>query len=562
MNNSSNGLSVAVPKTPLYPTSPEDLPDDVGLLKAMLWQVLESHDELTQQVAFLKRQLWGKKSEKLLSPNQMALFKEATARLGMVPGEPGDEHHEHVSPDEAAAGQDGNATNGKPMRMPAGRPQTRRGGKRDKKRGRFMNGTVPEDTPVETTHVCLNGAACPVCGETLTLLGADSRKRVEFRPGHFFVLETVVETGICLEHPHESLYTPEGPDFIVPGGVLGNELVCKVIVDKHADGLPLHRQSKRFARKGVHLPDATLSRNLISTAALAGYIVDAMRDELLVSPWLQGDGTGFPILIGNLGQTHPGQLWVYSNGESAVFQCSMTKHGDIPREFLDGYAGVWLADGASNYNAVAEQPGVERAGCWSHARRYVFEARNEHIAALEGLGLIRDLFMSERVAMTLSLPNRLAHREAHAAPLVTRIRAWVDRWRVHEDVVRRPKSAFAKAVNYLHRQWAALELFLKRPEIELHNNRSELLLRGPVMGRKAWLFAGSPAGADASAIWFSLVASCMLQGVDPILYLRDVLPGLGKKTKSQIRALTPARWAAARRAEASKSAHVDEHAPE
>ena len=564
MNSAPDGVSVAVPKIPLHPTSPEDLPDDVDLLKAMLLQVLDSHDELTQQVAFLKRQLWGKKSEKLLSPDQMALFKEATARLGMVVGEPSDEHHEHVTPEEieSAAAQDGSATTGKTARMPASRPKTRRGGKRDKKRGKFMGGTVPDDIPVETTHVCLNGAACPVCGEKLTLLGADSRKRVEFRPGHFYVQETVVETGICLEHPRESLFTAGGPDFIVPGGILGNELVCKVIVDKHADGLPLHRQSARFARKGVHLPDATLSRNLIRTAALAGHIVNAMRDELLASPWLQGDATGFPILIGDLGQAHPGQLWVYSNGESAVFQCSMTKHADIPRDFLDGYEGVWLADGASNYNAVAEQDGVERAGCWSHGRRYVFEARDEHVAAFEGLALIRDLFMSERVAMTLTLAERVVHRQGHAAPLVARIRKWVDRWRVHEDVVRRPKSAFARAVNYLHRQWAALELFLTHPEIEVHNNRSELLLRGPVIGRKAWLFAGSPAGADASAVWFSLVASCMLQGLDPMAYLRDVLPGLGSKTKSQIRELTPARWAAARRAEASKVAQVDEHAAE
>ena len=89
-------------------------------------------------------------------------------------------------------------------------------------------------------------------------------------------------------------------------------------------------------------------------------------------------------------------------------------------------------------------------------------------------------------------------------------------------------------------------MFLKRPELEIHNNRSELLLRGPVTGRKAWLFAGSPEGADASAVWFSLIASCMLVGIDPMAYLRDVLPGLGRKTKSQIRELTPARWAAAR----------------
>jgi len=162
--------------------------------------------------------------------------------------------------------------------------------------------------------------------------------------------------------------------------------------------------------------------------------------------------------------------------------------------------------------------------------------------------MIRDLFMTERPAVLLSLPERAAHRAEIAAPIVSRIRSWVDVWRVNDAVVRRPQSLFAKAVNYLHRQRPALELFLARPEVAIHNNRSELLLRGPVQGRKAWLFAGSPEGADAAAVWFSITASCMLQGIDPMAYLRDVLPGLSKRTPSQICDLTPARWAGARRA--------------
>jgi transposase len=397
-----------------------------------------------------------------------------------------------------------------------------------------------------------DATTCSICGHKLTLLGADSRKRVEYQPGHFYILETLVETCICLEHPAESLLTPEGPDFIVPGGVLGNELLCKTIVDKHADGMPLHRQSARHARKGVNLPDSTLSRNVINAGELGRHLVRAMRLELIASPWLQGDGTGLPIIIGDPGQTHPGQLWVYSNGEKAVFESSMTKHGAIPRDFLDGFQGVWLSDGASSCNDVARLPGVERAGCWSHARRYVFDARDWHFAAFEGLALIRDLFMTERTAMLLPLPDRLAHRAEVAAPIVARIRSWADEWRANDDVVRGPKSPFAKALHYLHWQRPALELFLVRPEIELHNNRSELLLRGPVTGRKAWLFAGSPAGAEAAAVWFSITASCLLQGIDPLLgnstYLRDVLPGLAKRTPSEIRDLTPARWAATRRA--------------
>lgn len=548
-------LGVSVPNV-LQPASPDQLPDDVAMLKAMLWEVLQSNEDLTQQVAWLKRMLWGKKSERLVSPDQLALFEEAKRRLGLVEGPEGDEDHEMVAApsDPGASSADpvtsgGDQASGAVRRLPSGRPKTRRGGKRDKKRGRFLGGTVPLNAPVVTTHVCLNGAGCPVCGKILTVLGADSRKRVEYRPGEFYVLETVVETGICYEHPHDSLFTPDGPEFITPGGVLGNQLLCNVIVDKHADNVPLHRQSRRFARVGVNIPDETLSRNLIAAAALAIHIVDAMRGELLASPWLQGDATSLPILIGDLGHAHGGQLWVYSNGESAVFQVSMTKHAEIPRAFLEGFSGIWLADGSSSYNWVGDLPGVERGGCWSHARRYVFDARNDHVAAMEGLGLVRDLFMVERITMTLPIAERKAYRAVHAASIVEQLRVWVHRWRGDPAVVQRPKSLFAQAIGYLHRQWNALILFLRKPEIAIHNNRSELLLRGPVIGRRGWLFAGSPQGADASAIWFSLTASCMLQGVDPLAYLQDVLPGLSKRTPSEIRALTPARWAEARRAE-------------
>ena len=521
--------------TVLHPTTREDLPDDAALLKEMLWsalqsndQLAQSNDELSQKVSWLQRMLFGKKSEKLVSPDQLALFEEAKKRLGL------DRSDEEPPP-----------------RLPKGKAKTRRGGKRDKKRGKFLGGTVPKNTPVETTRVELAGETCPECGDTLTKLGEDSRKRVAWVPGHFVIRLTVVETGFCPKHPAESLFTPEGPDFIVPGGVLDNGLLNKVVVDKFADGLPLNRQAKRFARKGVHLPTSTLSRNVIAHAAVGQHLVDAMHAELLASPWLQGDATSLPILVGDRGEAHPGQLWVYSNGETAVFQVSMTKHGVYPKEFLTGFEGVWLADGASNYNEVERLPGVERGGCWAHGRRYLFDARKDHVAVMEGLSLVRDLFLDERQAMLLDLDARREHRRRAAVPLLERLKTWVEEHRRCDHVVRRPKSPFAKALTYLTNQWTALVRFVESPEIPIHNNRSELLLRTPVMGRKAWLFAGSPMGADAAAIQFSLVTSCMLQGIDPSTYLDDVMPSLGRKTPSEVAELTPSKWARRRREQAA-----------
>lgn len=518
----------------LQPTTRDALPDDAELLKDLLWSALQSNEELAQskgeleqKIAWLQRMLFGKKSERLISPEQLALFEEAKKRLGL----------------------DG-AEDGPPPRMPDKKAKTQRGGARTTRRGTFLGGTVPKATPVQTTRIGLNDATCPQCGKPLMKLGEDARNRVAWVPGHFVVRQTVVETGLCPDHPAHSLFTPEGPDFIVPGGVLDNGLLNKVIVDKFADGLPLNRQARRFARKGVRLNTSTLSRNVIAHAALAKHFVDAMHKELLDSPWLQGDATSLPILVGDRGETHPGQLWVYSNGASAVFQVSMTKHGVYPKEFLAGFSGVWLADGASNYNGVSELPGVERAGCWAHGRRYLFEARHDHVAVLEGLALVRDVFLQERDLVLLEPNERVARRARTAVPLLARLREWITEHRACDHVVRRPKSPFARALTYLHNQWSALIRFCDHGEIPVHNNRSELLLRTPVQGRKAWLFAGSPDGAEASGIEFSLVASCMLQGIDPSDYLDDVMPSLGGKTTAEVAELTPAMWARRQREDA------------
>lgn len=73
---------------------------------------------------------------------------------------------------------------------------------------------------------------------------------------------------------------------------------------------------------------------------------------------------------------------------------------------------------------------------------------------------------------------------------------------------------------------------------------SERALRGPVTGRKNWLFAGSEGGAESAAVHFTIIHCCMLAGVDPFAYLRDVLHRLPDATPTALRQLTPKAWAA------------------
>ena len=100
----------------------------------------------------------------------------------------------------------------------------------------------------------------------------------------------------------------------------------------------------------------------------------------------------------------------------------------------------------------------------------------------------------------------------------------------------------AKATGYVLRQWKTLTVFVDNGLIPAHNNYSELALRQAVIGRKNYMFAGSEGGAKTAAIWYSLIGSCLLNAVDPWMYLNDVLPKLNDWPVNRVLELEPAAW--------------------
>ena len=102
-------------------------------------------------------------------------------------------------------------------------------------------------------------------------------------------------------------------------------------------------------------------------------------------------------------------------------------------------------------------------------------------------------------------------------------------------------SRFFHAIALLSQQ-SRMRLFLEDGRVPLHNNLSELLLRQAVVGRKNWIFSRSSVGAEASAAWYSLIASAKLQGLDPGLYLYDVFKRLPSHPSNRIGELTPLNW--------------------
>jgi len=86
-------------------------------------------------------------------------------------------------------------------------------------------------------------------------------------------------------------------------------------------------------------------------------------------------------------------------------------------------------------------------------------------------------------------------------------------------------------------------LFLSDPEIPIDNNHTERAIRPIVLGRKNWLFCWSELGAETVAIMQSLISSCVLQGINPTQYLRDVFDRISEVKTKDIRTLIPREWA-------------------
>ena len=459
--------------------------------------LMEKLEALSLELARLKRQITGPKSERRRPEDdvQGSLFAQA----------------ESPSLAETAAPT--------PKSPPTAKPHGRR--KPDGEPDEVVAATPPD--------------TCAACGGSLREISVSSSTRQDWRRGHFVTMR--VDRPSCACDRCRTVETAAEPTmFALPRSIAGNGLIARVIVDKFADNIPLNRQVDRFRREGLEISLSTLCDLVMRSAGLLGRVVEAMRTEQRAGSWLQADDTGLPVLDGTKGQAGNGRLWVYANTEHVVYDFTPTRHGKGPAAYLEGFKGIILADGGSEFNEAVRTSGLTRAGCWSHARRYFFDAKDTSPAlSKEALDRIGVLFDIERGIKDADLETRRRVRAADTREALDRIHAWLAE-HVHRQ---RPSSPIGKAFAYALNQWAFLEVCARHPEIPIHNNTSELQLRRPVIGRKNWLFAGSEGGAKAAATLLSLVGSCRLHGLDPWEYLHTVLGVINDHPVNKVGDLAP-----------------------
>jgi transposase len=365
---------------------------------------------------------------------------------------------------------------------------------------------------------------CALCGQPMHVIGHERCETLEIIPAELIVRVRVDESLRC---PCDgTIISAPPPNRIVPRGKLGDGFIIEALADKYLLHLPIERQCTHWMRQGIDIPTHTLGRSVAVAIDLLEPVANLILEQMRGSDIISIDATSIRLLDPDVPEGRRfGTMWCgIGDGAWVGFTCWDNASADGAKELLGpgSLAGRTVqCDGTPTTNFI-ERAGGKRPGCWSHGRRRLVEAaRSGDALGLEGLRLIANLFMVEKIASGLgeTAEERQVRRQEHSRQALDELHAWIDE---HRGMVT-PKSPLGRALGYLHRQWARLIQFLDDGRVALTNNHVERALRPLVQGLKSWLFAWGDLGGKRTAIILTVLGTCIAQRIKPRAFLHKAL---------------------------------------
>jgi len=470
----------------------ENLPDNVGDLKEIIVQSQRENEFLKEQISLLRAKIFGRRTEKYdleqLIPGQSFLpgMENEGQFLAPVPETVVVEKHTRKK------------TGRKPF--PDSLPREE----------------VIHDIP-EEEKVC-------ACGCRLSRIGEETLEQLQVEPAKFKVIRHI--------RPKYACRGCEGVEQIIPKSMATISLLVYIITSKFIESLPLYRQEKRFRRHGITLTRATMSNWLIKVADLCSPLLPLMRQEIRSGPLINADESSFQVMKEpNRKNTSKSYVWVFRGGLAdkpvVMFHYEPSRSGQVAHDFLDGYHGYVQTDGYQGYNILEDNKDITLMGCMAHARRKFDEVvkanrksgNKKKLAAEMALEYIRKLYALEKEAKELTPDERYLMRQEKAKPIMEAFGNWLRETYPQTP----PKGLLGKAIKYTLNQWDRLNVYLENGILRPDNNLAENAIRPFVVGRKNWLFAGSPEGAQASTLFYSLIETAKINNLNPETYLKYLL---------------------------------------
>lgn len=375
--------------------------------------------------------------------------------------------------------------------------------------------------------------------ETMKKIGEEITEELELEPGRLYVNRYVRPKYI--DKQSEQITIAPMVDRPLPKAIVGPGLLAQMMIDKYVDHLPIYRICERFKREQVNIPYNTMVDWIGQGIRLIEPLYGALKRKILSSDYIHADETGIKVMDKDRkGSTHQGWFWVYQNSIEGLvlFDYQPTRSRAAPREILKDFKGHLQTDGYGVYDLYKDNEEITLMHCMAHARRMFYEAQfNDAPRSQQALELFQQLYALERQIKDQQWDEEQIRleRQLKATPVLEQLHTWMTK-NVLEVL---PKSPIGKAIAYTLGRWKELTIYITDGKLNIDNNPVENSIRPIAIGRKNYLFAGSHEAASRSAMLYSLLGTCKLQGINPLDWLKSTLLALPSHPINRVDELLP-----------------------
>ena len=482
----------------------------VTLLLSMqdqLEQLNRNFEKLSEQLAVMNNQRYGRSSEKLsVMDGQLSLeliFNEAEAVMETL---------YVVEPEEDQVLPKKKRTVGKREADLKNLPEE------------VISHTIPEE---KLTQIFGAGGWKQLPDEVY--------RRVRVQPAVYTV--EVHHVAVYAGKDNQTIIKADRPKSLLRNSIVTPSLGASIMHAKYTNGLPLYRISQEFQRNEIHISRQVMANWMIQLAdRYLGIVYDRLHEQLLQYHVLQADET--PVQVSKDGRPAGSNsyMWVYRTGKYykdtpvILYDYQKTRSADHPERFLKGFSGLLVTDAHSAYGKLdREKEELTFSACWAHARRRFSEAvkalpkeKKAEVSdtlAHQALTRIAAIYHLDNELSDLTPDERQKRRQITVKPLVEAYFAWIKSIRP-EDV---SSDKTKRGISYSLNHEKALCIFLEDGEVPLDNNATEGALRSFCLHKHTWKLIDTIDGARSSAIIYSIIETAKANHLNPFRYLEFLL---------------------------------------
>ena len=389
------------------------------------------------------------------------------------------------------------------------------------------------------------------------LIRFDDSNQIAFRRGGFFIVVKRVAQYEVVEQGVATVVPAPAPETLFPKALLHTSTVAHILTSKFALGVPHYRLERDLLDQGMRLDRGLMSRYVEHAGnTLGATIVAAMWRDAIANGQMISDRRDRRADPADQGQGR--QVARVQEGTLLYRGCRRRRRAVRVRRAPHQRCGEGDLRRLSRLAPSRCELGLRDLGARSPARHRRRHHAPRVLGALQtllfrggpvspprrcqGLMRIRAMYAVDAAGRRVPRDERTAFRATHLRPLMDDFFTWAASAR---DLTP-GRNLATKALGYALNQEAELRNVLLDGAIPLDNTRAERALRKIVVGRKAWMFYGTDTHAEAAAAIFSIIATCRLHGIDPFVYLDEVLRVLPYWPHDRYLELAPQHWLATR----------------